>query len=56
MRRGGVSPLPLWVAILREGVNPSPTLSPFKLMALFLNWVWKMCLVEVLFWQDVPIH
>ena len=34
MCRGGVYPLPLWVAILREGVNPSPTLKPLKLMAL----------------------
>jgi len=25
MCRGGVYPLPLWVAIVREGVNPSPT-------------------------------
>ena len=30
MRRGGVSSLPLLFAILREGVNPSPTLAPLK--------------------------
>jgi hypothetical protein len=25
MRRRGVSSLPLWFAIFREGINPSPT-------------------------------
>jgi hypothetical protein len=34
MRRGGVYPLPLLFAILREGVNPSPTLVPLKLTTL----------------------
>jgi len=33
MSRGGVYPLPLWFAIFREGVNPSPTLRPLILMA-----------------------